>query len=447
MICQESAINSVRHFSALKSGIFIITCVFMLISAAQAAEPVSLKESGNEKWYKGNLHTHSLWSDGDDYLEMIADWYKTRDYDFLSFTDHNVLSTSERWTVPEKNKGKLHAYEELKKRFPNWVEERKNKAGQIEVRLRTFKEVSEKLGEPGQYLLIQSEEITDRFKNMPVHMNATNVHSILTPLGGMSVYEVMQNNTNALLAQRERTGQSMMIHLNHPNFHYGVTAEDLMKVIGENFFEVYNGHPSVNNKGDETHASTDRIWDIILTKRLAELKLPMMYGLATDDGHNYHKIPSRGSEPGRGWVVVLSKKLEPESLVDAMEAGRFYSSSGVKLKSVTYTDQGIEVKIDPEEGMEYITDFIGTLEGYPKRGTPMLDKRGLEVRATKHYSNKIGKRLKTVKGTSPSYAFNGKEIYVRALVRSSKPHPNPAQLGEVERAWVQPAVGPAAPKQ
>ena len=447
MACQELAIKSEYRSLYFKPFVLIIVCVCMLVSAVRAAEPVTLKESGNEKWYKGNLHTHSLWSDGDDYLEMIADWYKTRGYDFLSFTDHNVLSTSERWTVPEKNKGKLHAYEELKKRFPSWIEERKNKEGQIEVRLRTFKEVSEKLGDPGKFLLIQSEEVTDRFKNKPVHMNATNLHTLLIPLGGKSVYEVMQNNTNALLAQRERTGQSMMIHLNHPNFQYGVTAEDLMKVIGENFFEVYNGHPGVNNKGNETYTSTDRIWDIILTKRLAELELPMMYGLATDDGHNYHKIPSRGSEPGRGWVVVLSKKLEPESLVDAMEAGRFYSSSGVKLKSVTYTDQGIEIEIDPEEGVEYTTEFIGTLKGYPKRGTPVLDKRGLELHATKRYSNKIGKTLKTVKGTSASYEFNGKEIYVRALVRSSKHDPNPAQIGDFERAWVQPAVGPAAPKQ
>ena len=31
------------------------------------------------RWWKGNLHTHSLWSDGDHYPEMVADWYKTHD--------------------------------------------------------------------------------------------------------------------------------------------------------------------------------------------------------------------------------------------------------------------------------------------------------------------------------------------------------------------------------
>jgi len=35
------------------------------------------------QWWKGNLHTHSLWSDGDDYPEMILDWYKTNGYHFM----------------------------------------------------------------------------------------------------------------------------------------------------------------------------------------------------------------------------------------------------------------------------------------------------------------------------------------------------------------------------
>ena len=33
-----------------------------------------------ERWWKGNLHTHTLWSDGDDYPEMVLDWYKSRGY-------------------------------------------------------------------------------------------------------------------------------------------------------------------------------------------------------------------------------------------------------------------------------------------------------------------------------------------------------------------------------
>src|SRR5688500_5304713 len=63
--------------------------------AAQGDETIPADPA--PRWWKGNLHTHSLWSDGDDFPEMIAEWYRTRDYHFLALTDHNVLSQGIRW--------------------------------------------------------------------------------------------------------------------------------------------------------------------------------------------------------------------------------------------------------------------------------------------------------------------------------------------------------------
>lgn len=441
---------SARKISVVAT-IFILMLVLVLADhqsasrLATAAKLSTLAAKDGQKWYRGNLHTHSLWSDGDEYLEMIAVWYKEREYDFLCFTDHNVLANKERWSDIAKNKGKQTAYDKLKARFPDWVEDREVD-GRTEVRLRRFDEVNAKLAEPGKFLLIQGEEITDRFKNLPVHMNVSNLRELIPPLGGESVYDVMQNNTNALVAQRERTKQPMLIHLNHPNFGYGVTAEDLMRVRGENFFEVYNGHPGVKNSGDKQHASTERIWDIILTKRIAELDLPMMYGLATDDGHNYHKIPSRASEPGRGWVMVLADALKPASLIDAMEKGRFYASSGVNLAKVTSSSQGLHVEAKSASDVAYTIEFIGTRKGYDRSSAPVENNQGNAIRATRQYSQDIGTVLKTVKGNSGDYKFRGDELYVRARVISSRKHPNPSEVGEFERAWTQPAKGPAAPK-
>jgi len=74
-------------------------------------------------YWKGNLHTHSLWSDGNDYPDMIADWYKTHGYQFLALTEHNLLAEGEKWATPKKaegNKGK--ALEKYVNRFgPTWV--------------------------------------------------------------------------------------------------------------------------------------------------------------------------------------------------------------------------------------------------------------------------------------------------------------------------------------
>lgn len=413
--------------------------------AAAPGKTVRLEAADGLQWYRGNIHTHSLWSDGDDYPEMIGLWYRDHGYDFLCYTDHNVLPQVEKWIDVAKSKGGMTAYRKLAAQFPDsWIDERMVD-GRLQVRLKKFHEVNAEIGLPGKFLLIQGEEITDRFRNRPVHMNATSVNGdVFPPMGGDSVYDVMQNNVNAVVARRERTGEPMLIHLNHPNFRWGVTAEDLMRVRGENFFEVYNGHPGVNNRGDDTHASTERVWDIILTMRLTELNLPLMYGLATDDGHSYHNIPDRQSNPGRGWIQVLSASLEPGALITAMEQGRFYASSGVELKSVVHTDSDITVEVAGQPDVDYTIEFVGSKRGVETASEPVLDSKGNPLPVTRRYSEEIGQVLKTVRGTTASYRFAGDELYVRARVSASRKHPNPSQPGDLEQAWVQPVHGPAS---
>ena len=413
-----------------------------LISPVAPVQADTLAAAGDLHWYRGNMHTHSHWSDGDDYLESIAAWYEKAGYQFLVFTDHNVLADSDKWVEIKKTKGKEVAFEKLKQQFPDWVEER-TVDERHEVRLRRYEEVAERFNQPGKYLLIQGEEISDRYQKYPLHLNVSNIKEVLTPRGGDSVAEVIQNNVDAAIAQRERTGQPMIIHLNHPNFGYAVTAEDLVRIIGEKFFEIYNGHPGVNNTGDAQHAGCEPIWDIVLTKRLAEFKLPVMFGIAVDDGHEYHHIPSRASEPGRGWVMVLSKELTPASLIEALEAGKFYASSGVRLSRVDSSESGLAVEVEAVPGEEYTIEFIGTRKGYDPQSEPVVDGTGAEIHTTRRYSAEIGAVLATVKGTKASYVMQGDEIYVRARVTSNAMHPNPSEVGEFQRAWVQPVVGPA----
>ena len=256
------------------------------------------------RWWKGNLHTHSLWSDGDDYPEMIADWYRSNDYNFLGISDHNILAEGQRWIHVEKNAGSRVAFEKYLKRFSDdWVEFKvENEVPQ--VRLKTFAEYQAKMNVPGEFLMIQSEEITDRFQGLPIHLNATNLKKHIAPRGGTSPAAVLQNNVNAVLEQRKETGQPMFPHINHPNFGWALKPTDMIDLKGERFFEVYNGHPSVRNQGDKDHLSTSQMWDIINAYRTGVYKLPLLFGLATDDSHNYHQLAIGKSNTGRGWVMV-----------------------------------------------------------------------------------------------------------------------------------------------
>lgn len=393
------------------------------------------------RWWKGNLHTHSLWSDGDDYPEMIAAWYKERGYHFLALSDHNILSDHEKWISVAKNKGGEAAIAKYVNRFGDQWVERREVDGAKQVRLKMLSEFRQLFEEPEKFLMIQSEELTARFQATPIHINVTNVKEFIAPRTGNSVVEVMQNNVNAVVEQRKRTGVPMFPHINHPNFGWAITAEELMQLENERFFEVYNGHPLVHNEGDELHASTDRIWDIILTERLAELGKAPLFGLAVDDSHNYHGEPKKDSRPGRGWVMVRAAKLGANELIAAMEAGDFYASSGVTLKDVHRGRDEIAIEIEAESGVRYRTEFIGTRRGYDRKRTPILAENGQPIRVTNTYSKDIGTVLSTVEGTTASYKFKGDEIYVRARVTSSKLKADPSSKGEFEQAWVQPVVG------
>ena len=390
------------------------------------------------KWYRGNLHTHSFWSDGDDFPEMIISWYKSQKYDFLALSDHNILLEGEKWVNLGTNRTYHTAYEKYRARYPELVPTRARVTGtnnvtNILVRLSALPQLKALFEERGKFLLIPSEEISAYANKLPIHVNATNIREPIKARNGTNVLEVMQNNIDAVLAQRQRTGQPMFPHLNHPNFHFAVTAEELMHVQGERFFEVYNGHPAVFNEGDEKHPGTEQIWDVVLAWRLGILEMEPMFGIAVDDSHNYHGNGAKNANPGRGWVMVHASRLTPEHIIEAMEAGDFYASSGVKLKSINRTGKKLSVKIDPEAGVSYSIHFIGTKRKFVLRD---MGNGKAEVDATL-----IGQELiPAVQGIEATYTLQPDDLYVRARVNSTKLKSNAVDPEETERAWTQPAV-------
>jgi hypothetical protein len=371
---------------------------------------------------------------------MVIDWYKTRGYHFLALSDHNVLSVGEKWFDLSSGRGAGNALVKYIERFgDDWVQTRVVD-GKVQVRLRTYPEFQKLFNEPGRFLMIQSEEVTTSHDSKPIHINATNVHEHISPRKGDSVVDTMQKNVDAVNEQRERTGIPMFPHINHPNFVWAITAEELMQLEGEKFFEVYNGHPSVHNYGDATHAGMERVWDIILTKRLAELKKDVMYGIAVDDAHSYHEMHITKANPGRAWVMVRANRLHAHDIVHAMEDGDFYATTGVTISDFRFDGKTFAIDVKPEKGVTYKTFFIGTRRGYDPVATPVKGANGEPLGVTMQYSADIGQVLATVEGANPAYRLMGDEIYVRARVVSSKPKTNPYSEGETETAWLQPVV-------
>lgn len=385
----------------------------MIITATLIVVACTTEKKDNTKWYKGNLHTHSYWSDGDEFPEMIMDWYKTKGYDFVALTDHNTLAEGEKWVVVKRGRIYEEAFEKYLQKFgEDWVTHKRD-TGRIQVKLKTFEEYRPRF-EDSNFLIIQSEEITDKVDGKPIHINATNVRKHIPPQGGATVTEVMQRNVDAVLKQREETGVPMFPHINHPNFYFAITAEDFYDLKGERFFEVYNGHPMVYNYGDSTRPGTEPMWDQI-NLEYARRNQPLLLGLATDDSHNYHLFGVKHSNAGRGWVMVRAEALSPAALIRALEEGDFYATTGVTLDDLKVTGRVISIDVKEEPGVNYEIQFIGAT--------------GRDTNTT---------ILRTVKGPEASFELNDSYVFVRAKIISDKLKENPFMEGDFETAWTQP---------
>lgn len=403
-------------------------------SPAGAQETTPERAVPSARWYRGNLHTHSLWSDGNDFPDMIADWYASNGYHFLGLSDHNILSRGERWIPADTpvKRGAIQGLERYRARFGETGVETREVEGVEQVRLKNLDEVRALVEKPGEFILIESEEITDGFQSLPIHINATNIGEVIRPQGGDSVRATIDANLRAIEAQRQRLGRPILPHLNHPNFGWGVSVLDLAAVESERYFEIFNGHPSVNQLGDSTHPSMERFWDLANTLRLVHYRTAPLMGLATDDSHHY--FGGQGATPGRGWIYVRSASLDPEALIGAMDQGDFYASTGVVLSEVLWSeaDRSVAIRIEAQEGVTYSTQFIGTRSA-DVEGFVLTDQTTVaDLPAS------WGAVIETRVGTEIDFVVPADLLYVRAVITSSRVHPNPVIEGQTEQAWTQP---------
>ncbi|MDQ3024414.1 MAG: hypothetical protein M3R04_08545, partial [bacterium] len=281
------------------------------------------------RWWRGNLHAHSTASDGNLPAAQVADWYRTHGYDFLALTDHDVLNP-----VPL--------------------------AG----------------GSRAGFLVLRGEEVSNAVGSASVHVGAIEPASAIRASPAGEVVPAME--ADAAAAQRV----GALVQLNHPNYAYSVTAEQIMRARGIGLFEVFNGHPLSNNAGDGVHPSTERLWDIALSFRIASLRLPMIYGTATDDAHDYGPPSSDAGSPGRGWVMVFADTLTPTAITRSLATGRFYATTGVLLERVLTYDQGVRVEVAAQPHVDYLIEFIGTRRGFDARSTPAVGRQGQPVYGT-----------------------------------------------------------------
>ena len=332
----------------------LITIVAVLAIGVFSARPQTQAPGPKGVWFKGQLHTHTLNSDGDSTPDDVVRWYREHGYHFVAITDHNYLTSVDGLNA-------VH-------------------------------------GADDKFLVMKGEEVTDRFGDKPIHVNGLDPAGFIRPAGGKSVVTMVQNMIDAIRSARG------VPSINHPNYGWAISADELTQLQRTRLFEVFNGHPLVNNAGGGGVPGLEETWDRILSSG------KLIYGIAVDDAH-YFKRPEDTAvpRPGFGWVHVRASRLDARSIVEALERGEFYSSTGVELESIDASATSLRIAVKADRQSKYRIQFIG------RQGSVLAERIS----------------------TPATYAFKGDEGYVRARVIESN--------GKV--AWVQPVpVGTSAPQ-
>lgn len=322
-----------------RSGLFAVIFCALSLGACQRDGAPALKDQDDAStraphpsrakplsqpvgWLKGQTHLHSG-NSGDSQTppEQVVAWYAARGYDFIVFTDHNVVTTPpahpKMLTIPG-------------------VELTQNYA--------------------------QCEPPPAPEQGCLLHINALFTQTPTSPQEAQVSFEEPTDLSRralfnrAIAVSKARGGISQ---LNHPNFHYAADAGLIAQLAadGVQLLEIANESIGCNNEGDQDHPSTEALWDLALSQGAR------IYGVATDDAHHYEDaqaLKARG-EPyyvGDLGFVMVRAKAELSAIREAMLRGDFYSSTGVLLGRVERAQGALHIEVDQAQAPVTIS-FIG----------------------------------------------------------------------------------------
>ena len=338
------------------------------------------------QWYKGNTHSHSWNTDADIPPDEVARWYREQKYNFLVFTDHDTVTD-----VAPLNA--LFAPSRLVGSVPGLP--------YTPFRVLPGEEVTDHYS-PRE---VKGEPALDGERDLTlkqIHVTAMNLREPIAPQGGSSPLEALQRDVDAV-----RAAGGIPI-VNHPNFTWAITADDLRRVRNVNLFELYNGHLQTNYLGGGGQPGVEEMWDHVLASGR------LLYAVASDDAHQFKLLSNPGtmSLPGRGWVMVRATELSAAAIFAALDHGDFYASTGVEVADYQVTERSMSVTVVSFSRSKYRIQFIGKGGQVLKEVLPETSFRGSVPPAT--------------------YEFKGDEGYVRARIIESN--------GKM--AWMQPVLVP-----
>ncbi|MDO5310222.1 MAG: twin-arginine translocation signal domain-containing protein [Planctomycetia bacterium] len=422
----------------LKSSLIGAAVAGLAPTLAQRVAPQALAQenasSSRPRWFKGNLHSHSHWSDGQDLPEVVVDAYKRNGYDFFSLTDHNILhqqrlrfdgfamNYAPSDMAPFKDENSFWKRIAPQYAWPNLVEEHlqvaKNRFGEdsvrmIEtkdgkyVRMKTEEELRAQFAEPGKFLLIPGFEMTAPF----IHVNLINVEQDFY-MNDPSMKDLIVKLYDHACEFYADARRPYLFTVNHPLWqYYNIQPSYLFSRPGIRHFELLNNDTSYKIIPEAW--TPELLWDIVNAYRACNDQ-PLLFATGTDDSHG---IVRQDYVAFHSWMHVLADALEVESLFDAMNRGRSYVSTGLSFQEISFDGKTLAVKLDPTLEGQYRIEFYGVKKDYDQtvKYVETTDgTREIPTHTVECWSPEISKVLDATDRLEGSYTLKSDDLFVRA---------------------------------
>jgi hypothetical protein len=276
-------------------------------AAAVAEAPV------DEVWLRGTTHVHAQPSgDSAEPIDNVIRWYESHGYDFIALTDHNKVSVAQA------------AHNLIVIPGVELTHNRKD-----------------------------CEPAGDESGNCRIHVNALGVTA--RPEGKLEWTDYKDKQRVVLYERAFATARQLgasVVQINHPQYYWGMT-QDVMIAIAKDaqLVEIANQQFTKWNGGDPNHMSVETLWDAAL------ISGANIWGVATDDAHDYQADGGGKYPAGGGWVMVKARR-DPAAILAALAAGRFYSSTGVVLSRAERVGDELVVEVAPGTTNRHAITFI-----------------------------------------------------------------------------------------
>ena len=247
----------------------------------------------NGKFYKANLHCHTVVSDGKMTPEQVKDYYKKNGYSIVAYTDHN----------------KFVSHDDLKDD--------------------NFLPIA---GFEADFHILTKDGVPSRLRTCHLNFFAKN------PLTAVQLPEPLIYHLSLINKYiKDMTDNGWICMLNHPTWSLQPTDE-VVAIDNITAMEVYNhGCQVLSNNGD----SQGYYFSYLASSKKA-------FAVATDDNHCGlldDGLPDKDDDACGGYIQISMPELSYDNFIDAFINGRFYASTGVEIKELYIDEDADELVI------------------------------------------------------------------------------------------------------